>query len=45
MKKTQIFMNKPVYLGLPILEISKIVMHEFYYDHMKTKDGEKLKLW
>ena len=45
MKKTQIFMNKPVYLGLSILEISKIVMHEFYYDHMKTKDGEKLKLW
>ena len=44
MKKTQIFMNKPVYLGLSILEISEIVMHEFYYDYMKTKYGEKLKL-
>ena len=30
MIKTQIFMNKPVYLGLSILELSKIVMHEFW---------------
>ena len=29
MKKIQMFMNKPVYLGMPILELSKIVMHEF----------------
>ena len=28
-QKTQIFMNKPVYLGLSILELSKIVMSEF----------------
>ena len=32
MKKTQRRMNKLVYLGLSILELSKIVMHEFYYD-------------
>ena len=32
MKKIQIFLNKPVYLGLIILELSKIVMHEFWYD-------------
>ena len=37
-------MNKPIYLGLSILEISKIVMHEFYYDYTKAKYGEKLKL-
>ena len=29
MRKTQIIKNKPVYLGLAILEISKIVMYEF----------------
>ena len=30
MKKTQLFMNKQVYLDLSILEISKLVMHEFW---------------
>ena len=29
MRKTQIDMNRPVYLGLSILDLSKIVMHEF----------------
>ena len=28
-KKTEILLNKPVYLGLPILELSKILMYEF----------------
>ena len=40
-RKTQIFMNKPVYLGLSILELSKIVMHKFWYEHVKPKYGEK----
>ena len=31
-KNPQIFMNKPVYLGLSILELSKILMYEFWYD-------------
>ena len=31
-KKMQILMNKPVYLALSILELSKILMHEFWYD-------------
>ena len=44
MKKTQILMNKPAYLGLPILELSKTVMYEFWYDYMKPKYGEKTKL-
>ena len=44
MKKTEIFMNKPVYLGLSILELSKIVMYEFWYDYVKPKYGEKAKL-
>ena len=37
-------MNKPVYLGLSILEVSKILMYEFCYDYVKPKYGEKAKL-
>ena len=37
-------MNKPIYLGLPILEISKKLMYEFWYDYMKPKDGNDVKL-
>ena len=44
MKKTKVKMNKPVYLGLSILEISKTVMYEFWYDYMKPKYGDNVKL-
>ena len=44
MKKTQIFMNKPVYLGLSILDLGKTVMHEFWHDSVKPKYGENVKL-
>ena len=37
-------MNKPVYLGLSILELSKILMYDFWYDYVKPKYGEKVKL-
>ena len=37
MKKIKVKMNKPVYLGLSILEISKTLMHEFWYDYIKPK--------
>ena len=37
MRKTQIPINKQVYWGLSILELSKIVMYEFCYDYVKTK--------
>ena len=43
-RKTQILINKPVYLGLSILDISKTVMHEFWYDYVKSKYGENAKL-
>ena len=39
MNKTKVKINKPIYLGLSILEISKILMYEFWYDYMKTKYG------
>ena len=44
MKKTEILMDKTVYLELSILELSKILMYEFWYDYVKPKDGEKAKL-
>ena len=44
MKKTQIFMNKPIYLGQAILDISKTLMYEFLYDYIKPKYGGKVKL-
>ena len=44
MKTTKVKMNKSVYLGLPILEISKIRMYEFWYDYMKPKYNDNVKL-
>ena len=38
-------MNKPVYLGLSILESSKVLMYEFWYDYVKPKHGKKVKLY
>ena len=37
-------MNKPVYLGLLTLELSKIVMYDFWYDYINPKYKEKSKL-
>ena len=36
-------MNKPIYLGLSILEISKTLMYEYWYDYMKPKYGNDVK--
>ena len=44
MKKTKVKMNKPIYLGLSILEISKILMYEFWYDYIKPKYNDNVKL-
>ena len=45
MGKIKVVMNKPVYLGQAILDLSKIVMYEFHYDYMKRKyDDDKLTL-
>ena len=44
MKKIKVKMNKPVYLGMSILDISKTLMHEFWYDYIKLKYKDKAKL-
>ena len=44
MKKIKVKMNKPVYLGLSILEISKTLMYEFWYDYIKPKYQNNAKL-
>ena len=42
MKRTQILINKTVYLGISILEMSKTVTYQFSYDYVKPKYGEKV---
>ena len=44
LRKTDILMNKPDYLGLSIVQLNKILMYEFRYDYLKPKYGEKTKL-
>ena len=44
MKKTSLTMNKPVYLGMSILDLSKTVMYDFYYNYIKPKYGNRVKL-
>ena len=44
MNKAKVKMNKPIYLRLSILDISKILMYEFWYDYMKPKYGNRVKL-
>ena len=43
-KRKKIFRNELVYIGRLILELSKIVMFEFWYDYVQPKYGEKAKL-
>ena len=38
-------MNKPLYLGMSILDISKILMYKFWYDYLKPKYNDKAKLY
>ena len=44
MKKTKVKMNKPVYLGMSILDISKTLMYEFWYDYIKPKYRDRASL-
>ena len=44
MKKTSVKMNKPIYLELAILSLSKIKMYEYWYDEMKVKYDDRVRL-
>ena len=44
MRKVEITMNKPIYLGQAILDLSKITMYEFHYDYMLPKYSKKVQL-
>ena len=44
MRKVKVKMNKPIYLGLSILELSKITKYEFWYDYVKVKYDDRVKL-
>ena len=44
MKKAEVKMNKLIYLGQVILDISKTLMYEFWYGYIKLKYGDKARL-
>ena len=43
-KKTLLKLNKPIAVGMCILELSKCVMYEYHYDYMLSKYGDNAKL-
>ena len=44
MKKIRAKMTKPLYLGMSILDISKILMYEFWYDYIRSKYEGRTKI-
>ena len=44
MKKTEVKINKPIYLGQAVLDLSKTLMFEFWYDYLKPMYGDKIRL-
>ena len=45
MRKTKVKMNKPIYVGMAILDISKTLMYEFWYEYLKYKYADKIRLY
>ena len=42
--KVKLSLKKPEYIGMCILELSKVLMYEFHYDYIKTKYGKNSRL-
>ena len=45
LKKRDVYMNKPLYLGQAILDYSKMLMYEFWYDYLQPKYNDKIELY
>ena len=39
MKKSKLYLNRPIYVGFTILDLSKVLIYQFHYDYMKHKSG------
>ena len=44
MRKAKVKMNKPIYVGMAIIDISKTLIYEFWYEYLKPKYGDKIRL-
>ena len=44
MTKTKLYFNKPVYIGMSILDLSKSLIYDIHYNYIKTKYGDKSKI-
>lgn len=44
LNKVEILMDKPIAIGMAILDISKVLMYDFYYGHLKAKYGDKIEM-
>ena len=43
-QKTVLTLNRPIYVGMTILDLSKTLMYDFYYNHLKANYGDGVKL-
>ena len=44
LKKTTLYLNRPIFAGFAILELSKVLMFDFYYNYIKKNYGSRAKL-